>query len=323
MESQGDGWRLSLLAGAAGIGVCVGLLLVSYYVLPLPQWAYFLAIFLAISSGGVVIGLIDRRRPFVTVLAATALAAITHLVYPLGVSDLTEPTELLASVVTALLFAALIALLAAAGVAAVARKAHWRLAWVRWSIFALLLVGVFILPWARLQHRGRMFMMSRESDVRAFLEDRIMALPKTELSWRPGPSRDWVWGSFGAEFTTTWEVATQTAGPGRCALRFEVRSLKRDRPVEDVFNRARLFFKPNSPTGLQNSEQALSLLQELGLKLQPDSLRPTAGGGWQGRNPMWELYPVRTASGEWLASIEFSIRRSGQVACDVLRYWDT
>ncbi len=323
MKSQGDGWSLSLLAGAAGIGVCVGLLLVGYCVLP--QFAYLLAIPLAISSGGVVIGLIDRRRPYVTVLAATALAAITHLVYPLGVSDLTEPTELLASAVAALLFAVLIALLAAAGVTAVveARKAHRRLAWVRWSIFAVLLAGVFILPWARLQHRGRTFMMSRESEVRAFLEDRIIALPQTELSWRPGPSRDVVRGAFGAEFATTWEVATQTAGPGRCALRFEVRSLKRDRPVADAFNRARLFFKPNSPTSVQNSEQALSLLRELGLKLQPDSLTPTAGGGWQGRNPMWELYSVRTPNGEWVASIEVSIGRSGQVACDVLRYWDS
>ena len=93
--------------------------------------------------------------------------------------------------------------------------------------------------------------------------------------------------------------------------------------MEDVFNRARLFFKPNSPTSLENTEQALSLLRELGLKLQPDSLTPTAGGGWEGRNPMRGLYSVRTAKGEWVASIELSIRRSGEVACDVLRYWDS
>ena len=235
MERQGDGWNLSLLAGATGIGVCVGLLLVGYY--GLPQFAYFLAIPFAIGSGGVIIGLIDRRRPYVTILAATALAAIALLVYPHWVSDLTAPTALVASAVGALLFAALIGLLAAAGVAAVAeaRKAHPRLAWVLWSIFALLLVGVFILPWARLQQRGRMFMMSHKSDVRAFLMDRIIALPQTELSWRPGPSRDPVRGSFGAEFTTTWEATTQIAGPGRCTLRFEVRSLKRDRPVEVAF----------------------------------------------------------------------------------------
>lgn len=261
----------SVLAGL--VAVAVGALL---------TWSYFRvfhfdvggivlgAVFCGPLVPGFAVGVLDRRRPFVTTVSATGLffgggAALTmwrgHTV---GILLLGGG---LACCGLALL---------GAGLGRVAAREEWGP-----TVVGVLLVGVFamILVGPEIAHRrtAARFVRARQADVEGVVRRELVRLPGTGLQWR----HDLVGGmERGVMMSARWVTKTEAVGEGECRLSCRWNWLRRRGELFGTLVLSEFSFRPSRPARLGTRREAEALLTELGVRLPPGILSQDGSHEW-------------------------------------------
>jgi hypothetical protein len=214
---------------------------------------------------GLVIGLVDRRRPFITLaLFAGGLLVLSLTAADGGLALLSVPAILLA--------------VGGVLLGTSARRTRARLAIAVSGFVGALLLG-FVIPEIVHRRDAARFAARRLGDVAAFVEEHLVALPDRELEWRSGPIGGFV---RGAELETEWPVHTEAVGSGQCRLRVATRFMRLEGDLDPQVGYIELEHEPAVAAQLGKLREALALADELGLR------RPPASDEWGFWNNRWE-----------------------------------
>ena len=254
----------SVLAGLAGLVVAGVLVWLMLGVLHPSGWYALIGIPTACSViPGLVIGLLDHRRPLVTApLAAFAFFLGFVVVQSRGAihGD--------AWAAAAALGAGFLAGLGAFVGSSVGDVRYGGVTTL--GIAAVAFVVTFVFPELAFRRDAARFMEQHLGDVVAVVSDDLAKVPDGEPKW----NYELVGGLFrGVELSTAWQVDTEAAGPGQCTLEVRVRWLDSGGELSDDIDTIEFRFSPHRSARLQRTKEAEALLHDLGVREPPEDLQ--------------------------------------------------
>jgi hypothetical protein len=282
---------LAGLAGMAAAGVWVWLLVEVLH----PGFpALFAGIpLLYTTTPGLVVGLIDQRRPALTAAISTLLFYVTCGLVVGADFDASAWPVLVGGLVLAFV-AALAALLGAT----VRRTRYGTTAIL--AIVALLFAQLFVLPELRQRRKADCFLEQGFGDVLRLVGHDFVRLPDTKLEWQ----HELVGGyEPGVESSTRWQTTTDTAGSGRCTLTIRAWQTFFEGDLGRRIRSVQFGFRPHQRGLLATTEAAMALLRELGLRPLLPELEGTGAIGWQGSATMEQ-------KGEWRCRV--TVQQNGE-----------
>jgi hypothetical protein len=291
----GDGLGRSILAAIVGMAVAGVLVWLVLGVLHPSGWYAVIGIPMACAIvPGLVIGLLDPRRPLVT-------APLAAFVFFLGLAVVQTRGAIYgdAWVIVGALGAAFVAGLGAFVGSSVREVRHGGVTTL--GIAAVAFIVTFALPELAFRRDADRFVEQHLDDVVDVVSENLVRVPDRGLQW----DRELVGGLFrGIELSTEWQDDTPTAGSGHCSLTVRTRWLESGRELDDDIDTIRFRFKPDAPARLEDPEEAAALVRELGVAEPPEGLEKQPTFRWHAwwrperegqARPMYEISVERDA----------------------------
>jgi len=256
----------SVLAGLAGMIVAGALTWLMMDVLHPSGWYALIGIPTACSViPGLVIGLLDHRRPLVTAPLAALLFFVGFV--------LTQARDGVYVGMDGWAGGAALGAGFLAGLGAFVGSSVREVRYGGTTALALAAVGfvvLFVFPELAFRRDTAQFMEQRLDDAVALVSGDLVRVPATGLQWQ----HELVGGLFrGIELSTAWQVDTEAAGPGDCTLKVRARWLESEGELGDDIDTIEFRFQPHRPVRLQRKEEAEALLHDLGVREPPEDLQ--------------------------------------------------
>ena len=326
---QPRGIGQSILAGAIGITVAVGLLgLGRALAARLTGWTFlfFLGFFVLVALvPGWVIGLLDRSRPFVTLMAAGCLASLAFIAaasfedcwwppearhWPTEQGAIVwgarwDPWSMLPALIVAVVHLAIAAV--GVGMGRSARSSARRIIIGSLSFASAFGVTV-VLPWLYHLSEVRRVLTPHQSELESLIDSKLAPLPRLPMKWTWEPVD--VKGGRAYDFRAAWPASTRVAGQGQRIVTVRIVTWSRlwGAPISLVEEMA-FFYRPRRPALLESERDARQLLRELGVKALPKRLERSPGEWFVLEDP--DGGPRSVAISKW-----------GEVDLDCTPLWD-
>jgi len=219
---------------------------------------------------GFAIGVLDRRRPFVTTVIATVLFFVSVVAWTVWRGDGVSAMLLVGGVACCVLA------LLGAGLGRVAVREEWGptiVVALLISIFVMILVG----PEVAHRRTAAHFVRTRQADVEGIVGREVVRLPSTGVEWH----HDLVGGlERGVGMSAAWLTETEAAGDGECHLSCRWTWLRRRGELYGTLILAGFSFRPSRPVRLGTRREAEALLTELGVRIPPGALSEGGSDQW-------------------------------------------